>query len=222
MKQFKVPKLEKKRAVREDLKDLRRESILDAAEFLLSKQSIESIAMMDVAKTIKLAKGTLYLYFKTKEELFLSLLERAYLRWFEEIETWAISQEKITSNSFAQRILESFQGKPSLLLLVPYAESIFEKNISLDRIIDHKRNITRKLTQVSQQIGQKMDNVPKEKIALSFLFIHAAVVGLYFKSFPTGIVAEALKQLDLYQWKLDFNTSLQIMLEGVFSKLFIE
>jgi AcrR family transcriptional regulator len=66
MKQFKIPKLEKKRAVRDDLKDLRRESILDAAEFLLAKQSIENISMMDVAKTIKLAKGTLYIYFKTK------------------------------------------------------------------------------------------------------------------------------------------------------------
>jgi hypothetical protein len=116
--------------------------------------------------------------------------------------------------------VESFNGKSSLLLLLPYAESIFEKNISLERIIEHKKMVTEKLTKVSRQISQKMDNVQTEKIALSFLFVHAAVVGLYFKSFPTGIVADALKKLDLYQWKLDFKASLQIMLEGVFSKLF--
>ncbi|KAF0229405.1 MAG: hypothetical protein FD167_4808, partial [bacterium] len=107
MKLFKPPKLEKKRAVRDDLKDLRRESILNAADFLLNKHPMQQISMENVAETIKLAKGTLYLYFKTKEELFLSLLERAYLVWFEETEVWVSTQQQINAVNFAEFIAES-------------------------------------------------------------------------------------------------------------------
>jgi len=219
MKQFKPPKLAKKRAVSDELKDLRRESILNATEFLLSKHLIDDISMAIVASTIKLAKGTLYLYFKTKEELFLSLLDRAYLRWFDEVENWVDSQTEINSNNLAKYLAESFSAQSTLLLLVPYAESILEKNISLDRIIEHKRSMNIKLVYLSNKISEKNGVTSTEKIALSFLFIHAAIVGLYFKSFPCPLVAEALKQPDLVHLKIDFKASLQIMLEAIFAKL---
>ncbi len=219
MKLFKPPKLEKKRAVRDDLKDLRRESILNAADFLLNKHPMQQISMENVAETIKLAKGTLYLYFKTKEELFLSLLERAYLVWFEETEVWVSTQQQINAVNFAEFIAESFSKKSTLLLLAPYSESILEKNIPLDRIIEYKRSMNLRLMELSQKICEKMESVPVEKIAFSFMFIHAAIVGLYFKAFPSPIMAEALKQPDLSKLKLDFKPSLQIMLEGIFLKL---
>ena len=219
MKLFKPPKLEKKRAVRDDLKDLRRESILNAADFLLNKHPMQQISMENVAETIKLAKGTLYLYFKTKEELFLSLLERAYLVWFEETDVWVSTQQQINAVNFAEFIAESFSKKSTLLLLAPYSESILEKNIPLDRIIEYKRSMNLRLMELSQKICEKMESVPVEKIAFSFMFIHAAIVGLYFKAFPSPIMAEALKQPDLSKLKLDFKPSLQIMLEGIFLKL---
>ncbi|KAF0212405.1 MAG: hypothetical protein FD167_5320, partial [bacterium] len=101
----------------------------------------------------------------------------------------------------------------------PYSESILEKNIPLDRIIEYKRSMNLRLMELSQKICEKMESVPVEKIAFSFMFIHAAIVGLYFKAFPSPIMAEALKQPDLSKLKLDFKPSLQIMLEGIFLKL---
>ena len=98
--------------------------------------------------------------------------------------------------------------------------SILEKNISLDRIIEHKRSMNIKLIYLSKKINEKMLSTSVEKIALSFLFIHAAIVGLYFKSFPCPLVAEALKQPDLVHLKIDFKSTLQIMLEAIFAKLF--
>ncbi|MBI4854677.1 MAG: TetR family transcriptional regulator [Acidobacteria bacterium] len=220
MKSFKPPKLEKKRAISDDLKDIRRESILNAVDFLLTKHSMQEISMENVAETIKLAKGTLYLYFKTKEELFLSLLERAYLSWFEEIEIWVSAQEKVDIANFAEFIAESFSKKSTLLLLAPYSESILEKNILLERIIEYKRTMNLRLIALSLKISEKMPSVDVEKITLSFMFVHAAIVGLYFKAFPSKIMLEALKQPDLSKLKLDFKPSLQIMLEGIFLKLF--
>ena len=55
--------------------------ILAAAQDLFSKQIYESISMNTIAARADLAKGTLYLYFRTREEIFLALLTREIRAW---------------------------------------------------------------------------------------------------------------------------------------------
>ena len=57
-------------------KEIRRNAILDAAEQLFFTRGIENTTMDDVADAAELSKGTLYLYFKNKEDL----LHGIYLR----------------------------------------------------------------------------------------------------------------------------------------------
>jgi AcrR family transcriptional regulator len=52
----------------------RRRAILDAARRLLNERDFHAIRMEDVALRADVAKGTLYLYFKTKEDLFGALM----------------------------------------------------------------------------------------------------------------------------------------------------
>ena len=54
-------------------KQRRREEILDAAEKIFFSKGIQNATMDDVAETAELSKGTLYLYFKSKEELYLAI-----------------------------------------------------------------------------------------------------------------------------------------------------
>jgi AcrR family transcriptional regulator len=55
----------------------RRESIIDAAEKVFFKKGIENATMDEVAENAELSKGTLYLYFKSKEELHFAIRIRA-------------------------------------------------------------------------------------------------------------------------------------------------
>jgi TetR/AcrR family transcriptional regulator len=50
-------------------KNVRREAIIQAAEKLFFSKGIDNSTMDDVASEAELSKGTLYLYFNTKEEL---------------------------------------------------------------------------------------------------------------------------------------------------------
>lgn len=60
------------RAVDGDDKEARRQTILDAAERLfVERHDLANVA--DVAESAGLAKGTVYLYFQTKEEIYLAL-----------------------------------------------------------------------------------------------------------------------------------------------------
>lgn len=69
------------RAIDGEDKDARRQTILDAAERLfLEHHGLANVA--DVADAAGLAKGTVYLYFQTKEELYLALHTRHVERYF--------------------------------------------------------------------------------------------------------------------------------------------
>ncbi|MFQ5510481.1 MAG: TetR/AcrR family transcriptional regulator [Candidatus Krumholzibacteriia bacterium] len=61
---------------REREKELRRETIIDAAEKLFFAKGVGQATMDDVAESAELSKGTLYLYFKNKEDLYLAVILR--------------------------------------------------------------------------------------------------------------------------------------------------
>jgi AcrR family transcriptional regulator len=58
-------------------KEQRRNDILDAAEKVFFSRGLNMATMDEVAEEAELSKGTLYLYFKSKEELYLGIAYRA-------------------------------------------------------------------------------------------------------------------------------------------------
>ena len=58
----------------------KREAILDAAATVFARQGFRNTEIQSVADAINVAKGTLYLYFKSKEELFLAAVDRGMRR----------------------------------------------------------------------------------------------------------------------------------------------
>ncbi len=61
---------------REREKEQRRNDIIDAAEKLFFSRGLETTTMDEVAEQAELSKGTLYLYFKNKEDLYLAVNAR--------------------------------------------------------------------------------------------------------------------------------------------------
>ena len=68
----------KERRLRE--KQLRKDHILDTARSLLFKKGINATTMNQIARNAELSVGTLYLYFKNKEDLLLSIPAKHFLR----------------------------------------------------------------------------------------------------------------------------------------------
>src|SRR5258707_3067753 len=61
---------ERERAVREEL-------ILDHAQRMLLKDGFQNLNLDDLAEAVEYSKGTLYLHFKTKEDIALAVVTRA-------------------------------------------------------------------------------------------------------------------------------------------------
>ncbi len=74
-------------------KEQRRKDIIDAAEKVFFKKGLNNSTMDEVAKEAELSKGTLYLYFKSKEEIHFEIRTRA-LNILSKMFKKAISEKK--------------------------------------------------------------------------------------------------------------------------------
>jgi AcrR family transcriptional regulator len=75
-------------------KEARRAHIVAAAERLFHERSPEHTTMEDVAEAAQLGKGTLYLYFETKEDLLLAIATRHQQAMLERFEREAQAHEE--------------------------------------------------------------------------------------------------------------------------------
>lgn len=66
-------------------KQQRREQILNAAEIIFTSKGFDHATMDEVAEAAELSKGTLYLYFRSKEEIHYGITQRGIDRLHEEM-----------------------------------------------------------------------------------------------------------------------------------------
>ena len=82
----------------------KRERILDAASQLFAQRDFHEITMERIARKAKLAKGTLYLYFKNKVDLYVALTEHRIDKVTEIIES--VAQKEIGPRQKLEEILK--------------------------------------------------------------------------------------------------------------------
>jgi AcrR family transcriptional regulator len=74
-------------------KEHRREEILNAAQKVFFTKGLQAATMDEVAEVAELSKGTLYLYYKSKEDLYLAVMMRGMGILYTMFEPIALSQE---------------------------------------------------------------------------------------------------------------------------------
>jgi AcrR family transcriptional regulator len=95
----------------------RLDAILAAAEAIFARSGYYQTRMEDIAREAELAKGTLYYYFKSKDEIYLHLLDREARAVHEEIRT-RITEESSLLEALRKSFdfyLEYFEKNPAYL-----------------------------------------------------------------------------------------------------------
>lgn len=71
---------------RPNVSEERKAQIINAAEDVFTKKGFDEARMDDIAEETGLSKGTLYLYFKSKDDLIIAILDRIFQREFKAFE----------------------------------------------------------------------------------------------------------------------------------------
>ena len=136
------------RARSAEQKAQRRQGLLDAAETYFLEVGYEAFSMAQLAKRAGVVKGTLYLYFKTREELFLTLYEQSLIRWGE-VFTGYLSGS-MTSKVYAKTLYSTALADGSFLPLLIRLEHVIEHNVAIPRLIESKRVFIRQVEIVAE------------------------------------------------------------------------
>lgn len=139
---------ERRRARTEDEKHFRRQQILDAAEQHFSEVGYEGFSMANLAKLVGVVKGTLYLYFKTREEVFLTLYNQSLVRWshvfLEQL------QGSMTDRDYVTTLYITALADGSFIPLLTRLEHVIEHNVSIESLIQSKRNFIERVDCLAQ------------------------------------------------------------------------
>ena len=137
-----------RRARSAEQKALRRQAVLEAAETYFLEVGYEAFSMTQLAKKTGIVKGTLYLYFKTREELFLTLYEQSLIRW-SQVFIRSLS-DSMTSKAYAQALYNTALADGTFLPLLIRLEHVIEHNVAIPRLIESKRMFIRQVEVVAE------------------------------------------------------------------------
>lgn len=116
----------------------RREEIINACEKLYQKLNFRDITLKDIGRETSFSRPTIYNYFETKEEIFLALYEREYVRWNNELKVIYSENNKLSIEKLADKISTSLANRKQLLKLLAMNNYDMEANSREELLVSFK------------------------------------------------------------------------------------
>jgi len=159
-------------------KERRKQQIIVAAKRVFSKKVFNKATMEDIAKESELSPGTLYLYFKNKEELYASLSLR--ILYFQNIRVEQVIREKDTDPETKLRHLmdamfDVYEFDPLVIINMFHLQSSETlKNLSTELLLEIKAVNHQVLNNVASIFQDGIDQglfVQEHPVALADIFL---------------------------------------------------
>jgi AcrR family transcriptional regulator len=202
------------RATTDEGRKVRADSLLSAARELFETRDFVDISTADIAQRAGLAKGTLFLYFKTKEALFLEVLSISMRDWFVESAT-LIKKRKKSPQTLANVIATTLLARPALIRLLASLHPVLDRNNDPNSILKFKESLLQ-LTNDTASLFHEALGLPMQRCARIALWMHSLIVGLAQVTSPSRLVRSTLENPHLAHIQRDFATEVEDSLRALF------
>ena len=177
----------------------RREEIINACEKLYQKLSFKDITLKDIGIETSFSRPTIYNYFETKEEIFLALYKREYVRWNEELKAIYNDNKKLNVEELAKKLSTSLSNRQQLLKLLAMNNYDMEANSREELLVSFKVAYGESINNV-KMILKKFCTKMTENMIKKFIFIFFPFMfGIYPYTNVTQKQKKAMKKA-----KIDF------------------
>jgi len=155
-------------------RERRRQQIIVAAKRVFSERGFSKTTMEDIAREAELSPGTLYLYFKNKDELYASLslriLQYMNIR-LEDVKKENDSEPAQKIDSIKEALYDVYQFDPMILINMFHLQSGETlKNISsplLDNISELSRNSLQSLADIFEDSSDRNTVMTRQPTAVA-------------------------------------------------------
>ncbi len=203
-----------KRAYDEADKEARRQAILNAADRLFDEASDRLPSAAQIAEAAGLAKGTVYLYFQTKEEIFAALLLEGWGRAMDALEQsfGAKANSRDAVSPFLAGFVALIRARPNLMRLDAYENGLLERKMTSEGLIEFKTAFLARFERAGAALDRAFGLTPRSGVQL-LTRSHAITRGVWQtvgpppgaapSSMPEGLDTFAKELLDVltHYWR---------------------
>ena len=153
------------------LTEARKDEILNACAALYETKGFNEITIKDIGAETTLTRTGIYLYFQTKEEIFLVLLAKEYDEWVAEMQAVMANQEQMSREELAAVLARTLTDHPRLLRLLSMNLYEMEANSRPERLTAFKVSFGASLETVEQMLRKyipEMDEAERQQFLYAF------------------------------------------------------
>ncbi|NTS76619.1 TetR family transcriptional regulator [Catenovulum sp. SM1970] len=184
-----------RRARTEKDKEQKRGLILNTASQLFDANPEILPTAAAIASQSGVAKGTVYLYFKSKETIFLTLLEQHYQTWFADISA-AITVDSPEADDIINAICQYIEAQPQFFQLASLSHSVLERNVANDDLLAFKTSLSNIVKITANNLAAKLQSTDEELCAKLLMRSYAILLGIW------QIAQKDNQQLDATQFAI--------------------
>lgn len=199
------------RATAPEAKSERRASILDAAVGLLREAPLGAFSVEALAHRAGLAKGTVYLYFGTREEVLLAVHAEHAQHLFDVLER-ALAAPKADTRRITRAVVNHLKGHPEFLPLAATCRSMLETNIGLEAALAFKLNIGARLGRLGARVEALYPRLPRGQGVTLLMASYGLMLGLWQIAEPPECLAAAMALPEMRMFRITFETQLSTAL----------
>ena len=157
----------------------RREEIINACATLYETMGFRDITLRDIGARTSFTRTSIYNYFRTKEEIFLALLQREYEGWTEDLEKVRQSHARLDAEGFALALGRTLEGRGCMLKLLSMNLYDMEGNSRLENLVAFKRAYAAALAAVGRCLEKFFPTMPPEDVQRFLYAFFPFLFGVY-------------------------------------------
>jgi AcrR family transcriptional regulator len=195
------------RAVAAEDKEQRRGAIVAAAHALVHRDPSASFSVDELARRAGLAKGTLYLYFGSREEVLLTLHVQQSHEIFDVIER-ALAQPDADARKVLAAGMAYLRTHPEFYPLASNCRSMLDTNISESAALAFKIAIANRLAPIGERIEALYPGLAPGEGAALLMNSYAFIIGLWQQADTPVVLREAMRRPEMAIFRIDFEKQL--------------
>ncbi len=176
----------RQRAIQAEDKQERHDAILDAAERLLLRSRDRVASVAEVADEAGLAKGTVYLYFPSKEELLLAVHERSIDGFFRDVIALFERQPQVELDAMLALTRRHLVEPPLFLPLAARCFGLMAHSIPSATALAFKQRMAERLERAGAGIERHFPALPPGGGVTLLRRSYALIIGLWQMSADGG------------------------------------
>jgi AcrR family transcriptional regulator len=205
------------RAVADEDKVERRHALLDAAEALFLEHPDRMASVAEVAQAAGLAKGTVYLYFPSKEEMLLALHERQVGAFFSALiallegygpagfdEIWALTRDHMIR-------------PPGYLPLASRCFGLMDRDIPAEAALAYKARVAQAMALAGGGLERRFPSLGTGGGVTLLHHSYGLIVGLWQLLHPIERFGSAMARKELALFRRDYEREIEQALRTLWS-----